>query len=166
MMSIAQSDNMHVNDKDPKISADVEICASQAIREDFFPSLSLSPPALPKPKADSPTTMQSRSIWSDKTKQFIGCQSLYGSGRTHVGFTLPSSPPNETLSDQHPTAQASSETTISAGSIWPSMDQVDAAHSYGVRREDGMYSRLIRAENFLWLSATSLVFQNDKVQKV
>ena len=126
------------------ISADVEMCASQAIREDFFLSPSPSPP--PKPKPDSPTTMQSRSIWSDKTNQFIGCQSLYGSGCTHGGYTLPSSPPNETISDQHQAAQALTETTVSAGHIWPSMSQVDAAHSYGVCREDGTFSRLIRAD--------------------
>jgi len=37
-------------------------------------------------------------------------------------------------------------TTVSAGPVWPSVEQMEVAHSYGIRRSDGMYSRLVRAD--------------------
>lgn len=37
-------------------------------------------------------------------------------------------------------------TSVAPGPVWPSLDQLEVAHSYGIRRDDSTFTRLIRAD--------------------
>lgn len=159
MMSVLQPDNMHINDKDLDNTievADVEMHGapqSPAVSEDFSPSS--SPPPPPKTKTEASTMLQGSTHWGANFNKTGGTELAYGSGRTVGRLTLPSDPPSEQKLDLYSTREQSvqevpphgvSLTTVSGGPVWPSLDQLDVAHSYGVRRDDGMFTRLIRAD--------------------
>ncbi|KAL5321823.1 hypothetical protein ACEPPN_009786 [Leptodophora sp. 'Broadleaf-Isolate-01'] len=38
--------------------------------------------------------------------------------------------------------------TVCPGAVWPTKDQLDTAYAYGIRREDGSFTRLLRADEF------------------
>ncbi|KAG4443487.1 hypothetical protein IFR05_001057 [Cadophora sp. M221] len=38
--------------------------------------------------------------------------------------------------------------SVCPGAVWPTKDQLDTAYAYGIRREDGSFTRLLRADEF------------------
>ena len=158
MMATMQSDNMHINDKDYINAgevADVDMHGapqSPAVSEDFFASPSPSPP--PKTKAEASTMLQGSTQWSVNFTT-VGTEAHPGNGRMIGSLTLPTTIQSERTSNLYSTREQSVQevpphgvllTTVSAGPVWPSLDQLDVAHSYGVRRDDGLFTRLVRAD--------------------
>jgi hypothetical protein len=158
MMATMQSDNMHKNDKDYINAgevADVDMHGapqSPAVSEDFFPSPSPSPP--PKTKAEASTMLQESTQWGMNFTT-TGTEAHPGNGRMIGGLTLPTTIQSEKTSNLYSTREQSVQevpshgvllTTVSTGPLWPSLDQLDVAHSYGVRRGDGLFTRLVRAD--------------------
>jgi hypothetical protein len=55
------------------------------------------------------------------------------------------------LSGQHSYSQMTGEesvpvSSVAPGPVWPSENQLNVAYAYGIRRDDGTYTRLIRAD--------------------
>lgn len=77
--------------------------------------------------------------YASSTKESVPCsdiQDLSHRNLRHAGISIASTSQPE----------AFLLTTVTAGPVWPTSDQLDIAHSYGIIRQDGLFTRLIRAD--------------------